>query len=159
MQLCYCYNTFCYNLKSNCDIICKTYLYLYWGIYSFKDLVYKTVVIVRIKLMDINLSLSLKFIMSSVSLVFKCNYFSSDQHNKWYFDIKTSSCPFSCIEVATDSEPTLLISHLISQLIRFTGNYQVTLNYKTVSRSFCLTFRRRIFFFQCKMLQYNLYKC
>ena len=60
--------------------------------------------------MDINLSLSLKFIMSSVSLVFKCNYFSSDQHNKWYFDIKTSSCPFSCIEVATDSEPTLLIS-------------------------------------------------
>ena len=88
----------------------KHILYLYWGIYSFKDLVYKTVVIVRIKLMDINLSLSLKFIMSSVSLVFKCNYFSSDQHNKWYFDIKTSSCPFSCIEVATDSEPTLLIS-------------------------------------------------
>ena len=25
--------------------------------------------------------------MSSVSLVLKCNYFSSDTNNKWYFDI------------------------------------------------------------------------
>ena len=41
---------------------------------------------VGIKLMDISFSLSLSlssmFIMSSVSLVLKCNYFSSDHLNK-----------------------------------------------------------------------------